>query len=640
MCGLAGIICFDERLCVETRTLSAMLQEISHRGPDAQGRLDLSGQHFSANLLHCRLSILDLDPRANQPMQDATGRFTIIFNGEIYNFRELRAELEKTLPQFQFRTTCDTEVIIAAYQAWGEKCVARFNGMFAFVIVDQDTRTVFAARDRMGQKPLYFAAVASDGSILHPLDQNGMQRPIAAIAFASELDALFPIRWIKRQVRQEMLQSYLLWGYIPSPDTMYQGVYSLPPAHAMTIVLQQARAWRYFDPNQPAAPLRGETPVDATRRLMIQAVRRQLIADVPVGCFLSGGIDSSIIAAAMRQVCEAGQEILTFSVGYKESRFDETPYAQAVADHLKTKHHKFIVEMNVLEDLPKVVRSFGQPFADSSALPTHYLARATREHVKVALSGDGGDELFGGYDRYRAMHISSSMHPAIRQALSLPFWQWLPGAHPKSRVQRFKRFVRPLNWPPAQRYANYMELFEPRDVTALLGDGASESYEAYLCAPYDALLAHRDPVQAATALDRLTYLPEDLLVKVDRCSMQYALEVRNPFMDHELVQFAAGLHTPELIGQESKTLLRKAFARDLPANHFDRPKMGFAIPIGDWFRGELRGFLRETLHASGSFAASHFNMKTVQRLLDEHDQGKRDHAQRLYALLVLELWHR
>ena len=237
--------------------------------------------------------------------------------------------------------------------------------MFAFVLVDQTNRTVFAARDRMGQKPLYFAAVATDGSMLHPLDQQTIQRPIGGIAFASEIGGFFPIPWVKQATRDEMLQSYLLWGYIPSPDTIYQGIYSLPPAHAMTISLQQARAWRYFNPNQPPASyVPGETLVDATRRLVIQSVRRQLIADVPVGCFLSGGIDSSIIAAAMRQVCEEGQELLTFSVGFKEPPFDETPYAQAVADHLKTKHQKFIVNMNVLEDLPRVVAS------SRSRLPT------------------------------------------------------------------------------------------------------------------------------------------------------------------------------------------------------------------------------------------------------------------------------
>lgn len=621
-----------------------MLKRISHRGPDASGRYDLElpSPHFSANLLHVRLSILDLDARANQPMSDSTGRYTVIFNGEIYNYRELRAELEKSLPQFRFHTTSDTEVILAAYQLWGEDCVKRFNGMFAFVLIDQVNRTVFAARDRMGQKPLYLAAVATDGTVLHPLDPNSIPRPIGAIAFASEIGALFPIPWIKRDTRAEMLQSYLLWGYIPSPDTIYQGIYSLPPAHAMTIALQQPRSWCYFDANKPPASyVPGETAVDATRRLVIQSVRRQLIADVPVGCFLSGGIDSSIIAAAMRQACPEDQELLTFTIGFKEAPFDETPYAQVVADHLKTKHHKFMVTMNVLEDLPRIVASFSQPFADSSALPTHYLSRATRQHVKVALAGDGGDEMFGGYDRYRAMRLSSSMHPAIRSFLALGVWQWLPGSHPKSRMQRFKRFIRPLHQTAATRYARYMELFEPGDIRALLSRAAKEPSrpsEAYLCEPYEQLLGQRDVVQAALAVDRLTYLPEDLLTKVDRCSMQYALEVRNPFMDHDLVQFAAGLSTSELIGRGSKTLLREAFARDLPPNHFERPKMGFAIPIGDWFRGELRSFLRETLYSSGSYAAAHFDMKVVQRLLDEHDQQKRDHSQRLYALLVLELW--
>jgi len=405
----------------------------------------------------------------------------------------------------------------------------------------------------------------------------------------------------------------------------------------MTIALQQARAWRYFDPNRARQNfIPGETDVDATRRLVLQAVKRQLVSDVPVGCFLSGGMDSAIIAAAMRQVSEEKQEILTFSIGFDDPRYDETAAAQSVATHLKTRHQAFHVTLDAVEDLNRIVRSFGQPFADSSAIPTYHLSQVTRQMVKVALSGDGGDELFGGYDRYRAMRLSGSLHPAVRYVLSRPVWQGLPGAHPKSRMARMKRLVKPMMLPPGQRYARYMELFSPDEVNHLMLGGAAG--EGYLAGLYGELLPGRGEVQTALAVDRLTYLPEDLLVKVDRASMQHALEVRRPFLDTDVVQFAAGLDTGQLLGRGSKSLLRHAFAADMPAGHFDRPKMGFAVPIGEWLRTDLREMLHDSIAAEGSFASQFFDRKYIAQMVSEHESSTRDHSQRLYALLVLELW--
>ncbi len=642
MCGLAGIISFDSRQPIEAKTLGKMSQRIEHRGPDASGswEVELVSPSFAAGLVHCRLSILDLDARANQPMTDSSGRFTIVFNGEIYNFRELRALLEKELPEFEFRTTSDTEVIIAAFQAWGERCVERLEGMFAFVIVDQATRTVFAARDRMGQKPLYLATVSADKE---PLDifEPTAHRPIAAAAFASEISPLLAIPWVERKLREASLTPYLLWGYVPSPYTFYEGVYSLPAGHAMTIALQQARVWRYFDPNQQQQRfIPGETDVQATRGLVISAVKRQLVADVPVGCFLSGGMDSSIIAAAMRQVCGANQEILTFSVGFDDPRFDETEYAQAVARHLKTRHRSYHVTLDAVENLNRIVDSFGQPFADSSAIPTYHLSKITRQEVKVVLSGDGGDELFGGYDRYRAMRLGARFHPAVRYMLAMSLVQKLPGRHPKSRLARFKRFAAPLRLPVGRRYARYMELFSPDDLRQMYRPEMTDSDEAYLAATYEQLMEGRDEVQAALATDRITYLPEDLLVKLDRSSMQHALEVRSPFMDTELVQFAAGLDAQQLLGRGGKSLLRLAFAQDLPEGHFDRPKMGFAVPIGEWLRTDLREMLYDHVNAQDAFSGQYFDRTFINRMISEHESGRRDHSQRLYALLVLELWHR
>lgn len=645
MCGLGAVIYFDQRFSIEAKTLDAMIRRIEHRGPDATGVWESlwDGPYFAVGLVHCRLSVLDPDARANQPMSDSTGRFTIVYNGEIYNYRELRQELQRLEPELVFRTESDSEVILAAYQAWGEQCVRRLNGMFAFVVIDSANRSIFAARDRMGQKPLYLAAIDADGNFLDLLDQSSVHRPIAGIAFASEIAAIRTLNWSKWPMREEVLQQYLLWGYIPSPATIYQGIYSLPPASAMTVALRQARTWRYFNPNATRPVYQpGESDVEATRRLVIEATRRQLVSDVPIGCFLSGGIDSSIIAAAMKAATPAGQKVMTFSVGFEDARYDETPYARAVAEHLGTQHHEFHLRLNAAEDLPKVCAAFSQPFADSSALPTYHLSRVARQHVKVALSGDGGDELFGGYDRYRAMHLATRTCPATRWLLSRGIWQGLPGTHPKGRISRFKRFARSLNLPPALRYARYMQLFSPEQILLLQGKapGSAAVDESYLTEAFCRLSDGRDDLQTALALDRISYLPEDLLTKVDRASMQFALEVRSPFMDPEVVYFASTLDAAQLLSRGGKTLLRQAFAPELPRGHFARRKMGFAVPIGEWFRGELRSMLIDSLSASNSFATARFAPRYVQRLIDEHMAERVDHSQRLYALLALELWHR
>jgi asparagine synthase (glutamine-hydrolysing) len=367
-----------------------------------------------------------------------------------------------------------------------------------------------------------------------------------------------------------------------------------------------------------------------TRTLVCAAVERQLVSDVPLGVFLSGGVDSSVIAAAARR---AGP-VRSFSIRFDDPRYDESRYARAIAEHLGTQHHEFLMTPDAVSDLPKLASVFGTPFADSSALPTHYLAQATREHVKVALSGDGGDELFGGYDRYRAMKLAERAHSLSlvgRMAKSFS------GGHPKRLLTRAARFAQSLGHDAATRYDGYLRVFDDPLIRELAPDVQlmfplrKEAFEIVS-------LGHPDPVEAALACDRMRYLPDDLLTKVDRCSMLHGLEVRSPFMDHELVQFAAGLTTDQLLRGGPKRMLREAFKNDLPAWVFKRKKMGFAVPIGEWFRGPLRAMLRDTLFAQHAFGRQHFNMNVVQRLVDEHEQERVDHSQRLYALLMLELW--
>jgi asparagine synthase (glutamine-hydrolysing) len=366
-------------------------------------------------------------------------------------------------------------------------------------------------------------------------------------------------------------------------------------------------------------------------------VERQLVSDVPLGCFLSGGIDSSVIALAMKR---AGQDVFTFSIGFSDKRYDETQFAAEVADHLKTSHRRFTVRPDAAADLIDLARVFGEPFGDSSALPTHYLSRETRRHVKVALSGDGGDELFGGYDRYRAMHLDRLIRKlpmALRTAIAQQESARIASGHPKSKASRLHRLLSTLDQSPAQRYSGYLRLFSDAAIAQLLREPVDFSPDP-IESNYESLAKGRDLVAAALATDRITYLPDDLLTKLDRASMLHGLEVRSPFMDHELVSFAAGLTSEQLIKGGPKRMLREAFAADLPDFVFKRKKMGFAVPIGDWFRGELRPMLRDHLFAADSFAAQHFNRPAVERLVEEHEQQRADHSQRLYALLMLELW--
>jgi len=346
----------------------------------------------------------------------------------------------------------------------------------------------------------------------------------------------------------------------------------------------------------------------------------------------------------MRRAVPRDQDVITFSIRFDDPRYDESAYALQVARHLGTRHHEFKVEPNAAEDLPKLAAVFGEPFGDSSALPVHYLSRATRSHVKVALSGDGGDELFCGYDRYRAMQLTqwlAAFPSFMRWAIAGTLTRLLPGAHPKSRGARLKRLLASAHLPPGKRYAAYMRLFQPEQLREMVWPQADPGLEFdNLANLFEVGFNARPLVPNALAVDRVSYLPDDLLTKVDRCSMLHALEVRSPFMDHDLVRFASTLTTPQLLKGGPKRMLREAFAADLPAWVFKRKKMGFAVPIGEWFRGPLRAMLRDHLFAADSFAATHFNRPVVQRLVEEHETQRMDHSQRLYALLMLELWWR
>jgi asparagine synthase (glutamine-hydrolysing) len=616
MCGFAGVISFDPRLAIDRPTLQKMSDAIARRGPDGEGIWladPTNGPRVA--LAHRRLAILDPDPRSNQPFTD--GRRWLVFNGEIYNFRDLRAQLSPR----DWKTTGDTEVLLAAYAKWGEQCVDHLNGMFALAIWDSQDQSLFLARDRMGQKPLYVATAPT------------------AVAFASEILALLPITWVDQSTDSVALMEYLRWGYVPTPQTIYRGIRQISPAQTLLITAAGISTKTYFDPNQAQTPAANIIPT--TRQLIRQSVQRQLISDVPLGCFLSGGIDSSIIAAAMKAAVPADQKILTFSIGFDDPRYDETQYAAAVAKHLQTEHRQFIVRPDAAADLPKIAAAFGQPMADSSALPTYYLAQQTRQHVKVALSGDGGDELFGGYDRYRALRLLRLLRAAGRWPwiLAAPLVGAFPASHPKSTIARLKRLVDSAALTEAARYSTYMRLMDDNLLNSLLTTPPDQTHPDAIETLFSSFAA-RGPAESAMAVDRLTYLPDDLLTKVDRCSMLHALEVRSPFMDHDLVTFAAGLNATDLLAGGTKRPLRRAFAADLPQWVFRRKKMGFAVPIGDWLRTSLQPMLQDLLFSADSFAAGHFHRGPLEAMIQEHQTQRRDHSQRLYGLLMLELWWR
>ena len=615
MCGFAGVVVWDERYRVRPETLARMSAAVAHRGPDGEA-FHLSRAHDPITpdapqvaLAFRRLAILDPDPRSMQPFTD--GRRWLVFNGEIYNFRDLRAELSTLRPDYQWRTTGDTEVLLAAYAAWGERCVERLNGMFAFAVWDEQDKTLFLARDRMGQKPLF-------------MTDDGLRR----IVFASEVPALRAAAPAPAEIYPEGLVTYLMYGY-REPLGPFGDVEELSPGQTLTVTgprLGPARS--YFDPN---AIVPGPRAATGARDLVLRAVERQLVSDVPLGVFLSGGIDSSIIAAAASR---AGP-VRTFSIAFDDPRYDESAHARAVAEHLGTEHTEFRLTPDAVSDLPRLAAALGEPFADSSALATHYLCRETRRHVKVALSGDGGDELFGGYDRYRAMHLSRRL--GWLEPLAPLVAGWAKGP-PKARRTRLGRFGEVLALEAAARYEQIMRLFDNATIAALLWQTGPGTHDG-VAATFESLRPTLSgDVPTALATDRVTYLPDDLLVKTDRCSMLHGLEVRSPFLDPDVVTFAAGLTTDQLLKGGPKRMLREAFADDLPAWVFKRRKMGFAVPVGDWFRGPLRAMLRDTLFSAHAFGRSHFDMAVVQRLVDEHESKRVDHGQRLYALLMLELW--
>jgi asparagine synthase (glutamine-hydrolysing) len=596
-----------------------MTSAIAHRGPDGDGFF-CDG---SVGLGHRRLAIIDL-ATGDQPMATEDGSVVLVFNGEIYNFRELRRELEGR--GATFRTTSDTEVILQAYETWGVDCLPRLRGMFAFALWDRPRRRLFLARDRVGIKPLVYAW---DGRRL---------------LFGSEIKALLEDPGLPREIDWQALRDFLTLHYIPGPRTIFQAIRKLPPASYLLLDLERGEpeVHRYWDLRFAPDPRPSEAEwLEGLRWHLTDAVRSHLVSDVPIGAFLSGGVDSSTVVALMAQATEG--RVRTFSIGFDDADFDELRHARDVARRYDTQHFEYVVKPNALDTLPRLAWQFDEPFADSSALPTYYVSKITREHVTVALSGDGGDENFVGYTRYaRASRLHERLdgfpavlaRPLLRLAARL-----LPGG------VRGQGYLDMLGAGPVDRYFKLMAYQRSETLRSLLSPAAREHVEPVVTPDLFRRLAAEgrapDYVSALQYLDIHCYLPEDILTKVDRTSMAVSLETRVPLLDHVLMEYVATMPTALKFKEGAgKVILKRAMAGDLPAGILERRKMGFGLPIASWFRGELTDYVRDVLDGRRTRQRGLVDPRAVSALLDEHQGGGRDRSGQIWALLALEEWAR
>ncbi len=617
MCGIIGVA---SRTAVSERGWLALGRDVlRHRGPDD------AGEWWSADacvgLGHRRLAIIDLSPAGHQPMQDAGGGLCIVFNGEIYNFADLRQEL--IAKGHAFRSHSDTEVILAAYREWGTDCLSRLNGMFAFALYDSRRRQLFIARDRAGEKPLFYAPTHG------------------ALRFASELKGLMADPALARRIDREALDCYLAMGFVPGERSMLQGVKKLPPAHALVFDLNngQTRLWRYWQlPELSASAAKGEGDeaglLDELENLLEDAVRRQLVADVPVGVLLSGGVDSSLVTA---MAVRAAPKVKTFTIRFPGfGQYDETEHARLIARHFGTEHVELVAAESTVDLLPLLARQFDEPMVDSSMIPTFLVSRLVREHCTVALGGDGGDELFGGYPHYNRLLWMQEHLGGIPQNLRL--------AAAKAAQALLPVGYKGRNW--LQGLGVDLQAGLP-----LIASVFDRGTRRRLMARHGAweLAAERireqripesaDLLQRATRMDFGNYLAEQILVKVDRASMLNSLEVRAPMLDFRVIEFAFGKVPSRLKATASsrKVLLKKLAARVLPREFDQRRKQGFSIPLASWLQsGPWETFFRETLLGSDNTIFDH---KEVSKLLAGHAKG-RVNSERLFALVLFELWRR
>ena len=621
MCGIVGIVNLDRR-AASVELLARMNDRIRHRGPDEEGAY-VNGY---VGLAMRRLAIIDL-AGGQQPITNEDGTCHIVFNGEIYNYRELKTRLEDL--GHKFRTDSDTETILHAYEEYGADCPKHLRGMFAFAIWDERREQLFLARDRVGKKPILYAHTAT------------------TFAFASEFTALLLHPSVSREVEREAIHHYLSFMCVPAPLTAYRDIRKLEPGHSLTLTSDgQLKLERYWQPDfSKKLKISEDEAGERALSLLRDAVRVRLMSEVPLGAFLSGGVDSSAVVALMAEASSGA--VKTFSIGFEEQDFSELHHARRVAERVGAEHHEFIVRPDALEVLPTLVEHYGEPYADSSAIPTYYVARETRRHVTVALNGDGGDECFAGYERYAAMRLSEAyrkLPEVLREQVIRNAAELLPASELKrSRARSLKRFLKAASLPPVERYLRWVSVLDPQAKQELYTEEFRRETEAadvrQWLAPWFARANGAGVVDASLLTDTMTYLPNDLLVKVDIASMAVSLEARSPFLDHNVIEFAASLpENLKLRGLTTKYILKKMLRKILPPENLKRGKMGFGVPVGHWFRGEMQQFLRERLLSERAARRGYFRADAVRQMVELHTRGERDYTHQLWTLLMLELW--
>jgi asparagine synthase (glutamine-hydrolysing) len=611
MCGISGICLADAGGRVDPARVQAMNDALAHRGPDGDG-IFTDGP---VALGHRRLSIIDL-VTGDQPIFNEDRTVAIVFNGEIYNYKELRADLQAR--GHRLSTSSDTEVIVHLYEDFGDDCVLHLNGMFAFALWDQTNRRLLLARDRLGERPLYYHADAR------------------RIVFGSELKALLCEKDLPREVDAAAIDDYLAYGYIPAPATVFKGVHKLQAGERLAWEQGRVRTSRYWTPPFGPPVERPEAEyVEELRALLQDSVRLRLRSDVPVGAFLSGGLDSNgIVALASR---ELGRPLMTFSVGFGEPEFDELARARLTAKRYGTDHHEIVVKDADVSVFPELAAHYDEPFGDPSMLPTYFIAREASRFVKVCISGDAGDELFAGYPHYLEAQRYARVDAVplgLRRAVLGPLAAMLPDH------VRGKGLLRRLSATPSARYARQVGVFDALERRALLRPELAAAADGHLFEPFFSRNS-LDPVSLCQWVDQQTYLPEDVLVKVDRAALKSALEVRVPFLDHRIVELVNAMPlSMKLREGTTKYVLRRTLADLVPPEILHGPKQGFGIPIRHWFRGELQGFAREMLLSPQSRSGRFLQREAVASLLEAHQRGGRDLSDRIWSLLVLEEWCR
>ena len=620
MCGIAGFTRFHEQTG-NASTLLKMGDAIAHRGPDAHGEFLDDG----VGLAHRRLSIIDLSAAGNQPMFSPDENLVIVFNGEIYNFIELRGDLIKQ--GHQFKTKTDTEVILALYGIEGEACLKKLNGMFAIAIWDKTKKELFLARDRIGKKPLYYY-----------FDKRRFM-------FASEIKSILQVESLTLKVRDDAVRDYFAYQYVPESKTIFDNIQKLEAGHWLKISRNGLQVEQYWDLAFKSLSTSNEEEIAGELLELVRtSTQQRMISDVPLGAFLSGGVDSSAIVALMAQ--HSAKPVTTCSIGFDSEKFDEIEYANRVASLYQTEHHEFTVRESLVDGLDRIARYFDEPFADQSLVPTFFVSQMARKKVTVALSGDGGDENFAGYEKYRLDQIENNLRNAVPGFIRNSLGNCLSGAFNRSNSRLLNRagtLVDAMNCSPATGFYNSNAFISDDLWKRLARDDFKQRLDGYdpseITTDYYRSAEAEDHLSRVLYTDIKTYLVGDILVKVDRMSMANSLEVRAPLLDYRVVEYAASIPSHLKIQKgRKKFILKKSFGQLLPAEILHRKKMGFSVPLADWLRGDLKTACETRIFAADSGVANFFNMLALKKIWSEHQNETRDYSSALWTLLMFELW--